>query len=121
MTGKTQRMSTRVDLRQAIEKEVLTYLTALQYDQNKEKLVQERNTTFTPLPKEKAPKADPAAKSHLGMIDYNEEDPMPQSGHYLISDSNNSKFRKFFRSHKSIFSFQNGTRRLMGSMIHRAC
>ena len=91
MSGKTQRMNSRVDLRQAIEKEVLTYLVALQFDQKKEKLVQERNTTFTPLPKEKAPKNDPAARSCIGFVDYDDKDPMPQSGHYIIPDSNSSE------------------------------
>ena len=85
-------MNSRVDLRQAIEKEVLTYLVALQFDQKKDKLVQERNTTFTPLPKENAPKSDPAAKSCISLIDYDDNDPMPQSGHYIIPDSNASKW-----------------------------
>ena len=88
MSTNSQRMSTRVDLRHAIEKEVLTYLTALQYDKKKDKLTEERNTTFSPLPKtENVPRADPAAKSCLAEVGYNEEDPMPQSGHCLIPDS----------------------------------
>lgn len=85
-------MPTRVDLRHAIEKEVLTYLTALQYDKKKDKLAEERSTTFTPLPKEKAPKADPAAKSCIGLVDYDPKDPMPQSGHYYVPDSATGKF-----------------------------
>ena len=87
MSQETQRMNTRVDLRQAIEKEVLTYLTALQYDQQKDKLAEERKITFTPLPKLNAPKHDPAAKSCIALVDVDEEDPIPQSGHYFIPDS----------------------------------
>ena len=92
MSGNSQRMATRVDLRHAIEKEVLTYLTALQYDKKKEKLVEERKTTFTPLPKLNAPKNDPAAKSCLAVVDANDEDPMPQSGHYYVPDSAKGTF-----------------------------
>ena len=88
----SQRLSTRVDLRHAIEKEVLTYLTAIQYDRKKDKLIEERNTTFTPLPKtENVPKSDPASKSCFSAVDYDPEDPMPQSGHYYIPDDPKSE------------------------------
>ena len=50
VTGKTPAMDTRVDLRQAIEKEVLSYMVAVQYDKCRDKLANERATTFTPLP-----------------------------------------------------------------------
>ena len=96
MSQDTQRMATRVDLRQAIEKEVLTYLTALQYDQQKDKLAEERKTTFTPLPKLNAPKNDPASKSCLAIVDVDEEDPMPQSGHYYVPDSPTGWFKGLF-------------------------
>ena len=82
-------MSTRVDLRHAIEKEVLTYLTALQYDRKQNKLAEDRQTTITPLPKQHAPKADPAARSCFAAVDVDKEDPMPQSGHCYVPDAPN--------------------------------
>ena len=87
VTGTTLAMDTRVDLRQAIEKEVLSYMVAVQYDKCRDKLANERATNFTPLPPAEPGIIDPAAKSCISLIDYNAEDPVPQAGHQLISDS----------------------------------
>ena len=92
MTGKTQAMDTRVDLRQAIEKEVLSYMVAVQYDKCRDKLANERATNFTPLPPAEPGMIDPAAKSCISLVDYNASDPVPQAGHYLISDSPTGMF-----------------------------
>ena len=79
-------MDTRVDLRQAIEKEVLSYMVAVQYDKCRDKLANERATTFTPLPPAELAMIDPASKSCISIIDYNSNDPVPQAGNFLISD-----------------------------------
>ena len=89
-------METRVDLRQAIEKEVLSYMVAVQYDKCRDKLANERATNFTPLPPAEPGISNPAAKSCISLIDYNANDPVPQAGHFLISDSPSGKKIKFF-------------------------
>ena len=86
VTRTTPAMETRVDLRQAIEKEVLSYMVAVQYDKCRDKLANERATVFTPLPSAESGIIDPAANSCIALIDYNATDPVPQAGHYLISD-----------------------------------
>ena len=86
MTRQTPAMNTRVDLREAIEKEVLSYLLALQYDKKKNKMAEERNTTFTPLPNENFNRTDPAASSMMALVDYDPSDPQSQTGHAIIPD-----------------------------------
>ena len=86
MTGKTPAMESRVDLRQAIEKEVLSYMIAVQYDKCRDKLANERAMIFTPLPPAESGLIDPAANSCITLLDYDANDPLPQAGHYLISD-----------------------------------
>ena len=86
VTRTTPAMETRVDLRQAIEKEVLSYMVAVQYDKCRDKLANERATVFTPLPSAESGMIDPASKSCISLIDYDASDPIPQAGHFLISD-----------------------------------
>jgi len=104
VTGKTPAMETRVDLRQAIEKEVLSYMVAVQYDKCRDKLANERATTFTPLPPAEPGIIDPAAKSCISLIDFNADDPVPQAGNFLISDSptGNMKYRLVNLTKRSI-------------------
>ena len=97
MTGNTPAM-TRVDLREAIEKELLSYLVALQYDKKRNKMAEERNTNFTPLPVENFNRADPAATSMMALVDYDPLDPQPQTGHALIPDVPTGRFLVILRS-----------------------
>ena len=80
-------MNTRVDLRQSIETEVLSYLVALEYDAKPEKLAEDRNTNFTPGPVENPSRLDPAAKSVIAWVDYDEEDPQLQNGNPLVPEN----------------------------------
>ena len=74
------------DLRQAAEKNVLTYLIALGYDQKPRQLILERGLTFTPLPPDVI-LADPASESNVICIDYNNIDISPSNGHRLATMS----------------------------------
>lgn len=55
---------TQSDLRQAAEKTVLTYLTALGYDQKPWQLLMERGLTFYPFPPDVINPDDPAAEAN---------------------------------------------------------
>ena len=79
--------NTRVDLRQAVEKELLSYMTAVQYDKVQGKLAFERKVTFTPFPNVGGSIEDPASRSHFLLIDYNGELQSILCGQYLNSDS----------------------------------
>ena len=78
---------TRVDLRQAVEQELLSYLTAIQYDKVQGKLAYERKVIFTPFPNVAGSVEDPAAKSNFMLIDYSPELNSILCGQYLNSDS----------------------------------
>ena len=97
-------METRVDLRQAIEKEVLSYMVAVQYDKCRDKLANERATFFTPLPSAESGMIDPASKSCISLIDYDASDPIPQAGHFLISDVNTGEHYYYYMFHVIINS-----------------
>ena len=88
MESNTQReYKTRVDLREAIEKEVLSYMTAIQYDKVEGKLALERKVTFTPFPNAEGTEDDPAAKSYFLLLDVDPEIASAICGQYLNSDS----------------------------------
>ena len=62
------------DLRQAAEKTVLTYLTALGYDQKPRQLLMERGLTFAPFPPDVIDPEDPAAQANCLGVDSDNSD-----------------------------------------------
>ena len=74
-------------LRQAAEKNVLTYLIALGYDQKPRQLVLERGLKFTPLPPDVIDGSDPAKFSNVLCIDFDNLDVSPLNGNYLATMS----------------------------------
>ena len=80
--GKTQ-----ADIREALEKKVLTYSAASLYEALPKILITERGISFTQLPSKEFNENDPAANSVILVIDYETENPAPEKGNYLISDS----------------------------------
>ena len=84
----------QADLRQAAEKNVLTYLIALGYDQKPRQLILERGLTFTPLPPDII-RNDPAAESNVLCIDYNNVDMTPSNGNRLATMSGESSVKNF--------------------------
>ena len=88
-------MNTRVDLRLAVEKEVLSYLVALEYDSKPEKLAEDRNTNLTPLPVENSSRTDPAGKSMFSLVDYDEDDPQPHNGNPMMPENESGKILHF--------------------------
>ena len=81
-SGKTQ-----ADIREALEKKVLTYTAASNYEALPKLLILERGISFTQLPPREFDDNDPAASSCVLIIDYENEAPAPGKGNYLISDS----------------------------------
>ena len=81
-SGKTQ-----ADIREALEKKVLTYTAASTYEALPKLLILERGISFTQLPPREFTDNDPAAGSCVLVIDYENDCPTPGKGNYLISDS----------------------------------
>ena len=81
---------THSQLRQAAEKNVLTYLIALGYDQKPRQLVLERGLKFTPLPPDVIDGSDPAKFSNVLCIDFDNLDISPLNGNYLATMSGTS-------------------------------
>ena len=77
------------DLSRAAEKNVLTYLVALGYDQKPRQLILERGLTFTPLPPDLIDEKDPAANSNVISVDFDNTDISPVNGNRLATISGN--------------------------------
>ena len=75
------------DIREALEKKVLTYMAASNYEAIPKLLVAERGISFTQLPPKQFDEEDPAASSCILVIDHEPENPSMEKGNYLISDS----------------------------------
>ena len=75
------------DLRQAAEKNVLTYLTALGYDQKPRQLILERGLTFAPLPPEQIQEDDPAANTNCLAVDSDNSDISVVNANFLAAMS----------------------------------
>ena len=75
------------DIREALEKKVLTFMAASSYEAVPAQMASERGLTFTPLPPMEFDEADPAANSCIMVIDHDASEPSPENGNYLISDS----------------------------------
>ena len=78
---------TTSELRQAAEKNVLTYLTALGYEQKPRQLILERGLIFSPLPPDLIDEKDPAANSNVLAVDFDDSDISPANGNRLATMS----------------------------------
>ena len=78
---------TQEDIREALEKKVLTYMAASNYEAIPKLLVAERGISFTQLPPKQFDEEDPAASSCILVIDHEPDNPSTEKGNYLISDS----------------------------------
>ena len=67
----------------AAEKNVLTYLAALGYDQKPRQLILERGLTFAPLPPSVIVDGNPAAESLCLSIDFNNKDTSTLNANFL--------------------------------------
>ena len=75
------------DIREALEKKILTYTTASTYEALPKLLVSERGITFTQLPPREFEEENPVANCCTLLIDFDGENPSPEKGNYLVSDS----------------------------------
>ena len=66
---------------------MLTYTAAATYEALPKLLIRERGISFTQLPPRVFDENDPAANSCILVVDYEMENPAPDRGNYLISDS----------------------------------
>ena len=80
-------LENKSELREAAEKNVLTYLAALGYDQKPRQLVLERSLNFAPLPAHKIDPANPAANSACISIDYEDDENTLLNGNFLAPSS----------------------------------
>ena len=78
---------TQADIREELEKKVLSFTAASIYEALPNLLVTERGITFTQLPSKEFVYDDPASKSCVMVIDFDDDNPAPDRGNYLISDS----------------------------------
>ena len=83
---------TRAELRRALEKKLLTFMMAENYDKFPSKLAQERGINFTPLPPLVPNRRNPALNSACMLMDHDPRDPSPQKGNLLIPDTEEGKF-----------------------------
>ena len=74
-------------MRQAAEKNVLAYITALTYEQNPRQWMLERGLTLTPLVPAIIDPEDPAAQSCGVMSDFNNDDVSLMNANFLAQMS----------------------------------
>ena len=86
--------SSQSEMRQAAERNVLTYILALIYEQDPRKLILERGLTFAPLVAKIFHDVDPAALSKCVSIDFDNEDNSPWNANFLAIVS--GKKHEFF-------------------------
>ena len=89
-TKEDMALENQSELREAAEKNVLTYLAALGYDQKPRQLVLERSLNFAPLPAHKIDPVDPAANSACISIDYEDDENSLVNGNFLAPSSGES-------------------------------
>ena len=86
---------TQSELRQAAEKNVLTYLTALGYDQKPRQLILERGLTFAPLPPDQIQEDDPAANTNCLGVDSDTSDISALNANFMAPMSGTLIFYPF--------------------------
>ena len=77
------------ELREAAEKKVLTYLTALSYDQKPWQWARERGLKFLPIPALTYDKNDPAKTSWAILVDFDNSDPSILNANFLMPSNGN--------------------------------
>ena len=82
---------TRAEMRQGLEKKVLTLALADSYGKFPAKLAMERGITLTPMPNWKVDRTSPASTSCLLSIDHDTYDPSPQKGNLMLSGNDEGK------------------------------
>lgn len=82
-----QKALLQADIREALEKKILSFTVASTYEVLPTLLVTERGITFTQLPPRQFDKDDPVANCCTLVIDFDGENPSPEKGNYLMSDS----------------------------------
>ena len=70
-------------MREAAEKNVLAYITAMLYEQDPRQWILERGLVFTPMVAEAFERLDPAANSCSVMVDFDNTDVSPLNGNCL--------------------------------------
>ena len=75
--------SSQSEMRQAAERNVLTYILVLIYEQDPKKLILERGLTFAPLVARIFKNVDPAALSKCISVDFDNEDNSPLNANFL--------------------------------------
>ena len=71
------------ELREAAERKVLTYLTALKFDQNPTQWARERGLMLLPIPARKFEADNPGKSSNIILIDFTPVDPAFTKANYL--------------------------------------
>ena len=85
----------QADIREALEKKILSYTAASTYEALPNLLVNERGITFTQLPPKDFDDDNPVAKCCTLVLDFDGENPSPEKGNYLVSDSKRD-YTQFF-------------------------
>ena len=88
--------SEKSKMREAAEKNVLAYITALTYEQNPRQWMLDRGLTFTPLVPAVIDEFDPAANSCGVMTDFNNLDVSTINANFLAQMSGKQKIQNFF-------------------------
>ena len=70
-----------------MEKKILSFTAASTYEALPKLLVTERGLTFTQLPPREFDDVNPVANCCTFVIDFDGENPAPEKGNYLVSDS----------------------------------
>ena len=83
---------TRAEMREGLEKKVLTLALADLYGKFPAKLAMERGITFTPMPNWRQDRTSPASNSCLLSVDHDAYDPSPQKGNLMLSDNGEGTF-----------------------------
>ena len=95
MVTPANEVKTQSDIREELEKKVLTFMAASTYEALPSQLANERGITFTPLVPETFDEKDPAASSNTLVIDYEHSDPAPEKGNMMMSDSKKDNTQLF--------------------------
>ena len=82
-----EKSKTQADIRETLEKKRLTFSVASTYEALPRLLVSERGISFTQLPPQKFDVNDPVANCCTFVIDFEMDNPSPEKGNYLVSDS----------------------------------
>ena len=84
---KTKQTQIQEDIRENLEKKVLSFTMASVYEALPKLLITERGISFTQLPPIEFVDNDPAANTCVLVIDFDGENPSPEKGNYLVADS----------------------------------